>query len=238
MALRRHELEAAFISPIDYARESSEYVILPGIAVFAQQGNETIVLHFREGLRSIRTLAADPSFASEIILATILLREQFDISVQIIPAVGPLGSMLAKADAALLVGDAALLEPSVHGNKLDLIEIWNDMTDLPYVHGFWCCREHDLTVQEVQSIRQANDRSNSSLGEIAAEAATRVGSRMSSGAVKSYLSSFSYHLTDSARAGLNEFFRYAYYHGILPDVADLHFYGANQDAEQSDLSLN
>ena len=238
IALRGRQLEAAFISPIDYARESSEYVILPGIAVSAQQGNETVVLHFREGLRKVKTLAADPSFASEIILATILLQEQFDISTRIVPAVGSLESLLAKADAALLVGDAAFMEPSAHRNKLDLIETWNDMTDLPYVHGFWCCREQDLTVQEVQSIQQANDRGNASLDEIAAEASTRPGGRVSVEAVKNYLGSFSYHFTESARAGLNEFLRYAYFHGILPDVAVLHFYGIDEEADRSDISLN
>ncbi|MCZ6775533.1 MAG: hypothetical protein O7D34_03630 [Ignavibacteria bacterium] len=56
LELRKHELHAAFVSPIDYARESSDYRIVPGIAVSSRQA---IDLHFRESIRTINTLAVE-----------------------------------------------------------------------------------------------------------------------------------------------------------------------------------
>jgi chorismate dehydratase len=238
IALREHDLDAALLSPIDYARGSSEYTIIPGIAISSREANETVVLHFRQGIHNITTLAVDPSSTSEIVLATILLGEQFDLAPKIVPVIGSLDVMLQKADAALLVGDAAFMESGRRKNKLDLIEEWDDITSLPFVHALWCCREDGLSLQEIQRIQEAKERGMHSLAEIGAEASVRSHGLQSADAVQQYLESFSYTLTEEVRGGLNEFIRYAYYRGILPDVADLHFYGADRDSDSPTLSLN
>ena len=230
--LREQTLDAAFLSPIDYARESSEYSILPGIAVSTKQATGTIVLHFREGIRNISTLAVDPSSTSEIVLATILLGEEFDIRPKIIPTSGSLDVMLQKAEAALLVGNAALMDPAVRENKLDLVELWNDMTDLPYVHGIWCCRERDLSADHVSRIASSRDQGLAAFTDIGDELSATSGGQVSSKSIIQYLQSFSYDFPESVQDGMNEFLRYAYYLGVLPDVPELHFYGADRDEEQ------
>src|SRR5207247_287926 len=77
--LRVHDLEAAFLSPIDYAREGSEYCIVPNVAVSSRTPSDTIVLHFKEGLHTINTLAVHPTSTSEVVLGSILLSERFDV---------------------------------------------------------------------------------------------------------------------------------------------------------------
>src|SRR5512135_739570 len=47
LRLERRTLAGALLSPIDYARNASEYLIIPGCAVSSPSGNESIVLHFR-----------------------------------------------------------------------------------------------------------------------------------------------------------------------------------------------
>ncbi len=236
--LREQMLDAAFLSPIDYAREGSVYSILPGIAVSTKQATETVALHFRDGIRGISTLAVDPSSTSEIILATILLGEEFDVRPKIIPSSGSLDAMLQKAEAALLVGNAALMEPAAHRNKLDLIEMWNDMTDLPYVHGIWCCRERYLTADHVARIRTSKDQGLAALPEIGDELSAASGGRPSSKSITQYLQSFSYDFPESVQDGMNEFLRYAYYHGVLPDVPELHFYGTDLDEKQPEFPFS
>lgn len=238
--LRDRELDAAFISPIDYARESSEYRIIPGIAVSSRQGNDTVVLHFREGLRSIKTLAVDPSSTSEIILAKILLAERFDSEPSLVPVNGTLETMLSKADAALLVGDAALDAASSHHSKLDLIEEWNDMLEVPYVHGFWCGREDALSLQEIERIQRARDDGVRALERLSSDSVSRFSSQVTKKIVSVYLHEFVYEFNDEVREGLSEFLRYAYYHRVLPDVADINFYGADSETPDDDaeISLN
>jgi predicted solute-binding protein len=185
-------------------------------------------------------MAVDPSSTSEIILAKILLEEEFDTAPTIIPVSGSLTVMLQRADSALLVGNAALLEAGRHQNSIDLIEGWKDLTELPYVHGFWCARERDLARSDVQSIQEAMQKGRTMFDEIARTAHLHPGPGTSTASVSSYLESFSYELTDEAEAGLREFIRYAYYHGVLPDIVDINF--TSFDSESSDpdapISLN
>ena len=204
--LERGGLNGALLSPIDYARNASEYLIVPGSAVSSQSGNESIVVHFRQGVKAVRTLAVQPASASDIILAKILLAERFDIEPRIMPVAGSLDSMLARADAALLAGDAALGSVVERPEALDLVEEWIAATDLPYVHGFWCAREKTLTEPEWTLLGGLGDR-------------------VEEGAL------FSYDFPDTVHEGIREFLRYAYYHGILPDVPDLRFFGSEDAGE-------
>ena len=224
IALRERSIDLAFLTPIDYARGSSLYYIVPRVAVASPAGDASVTLHFREGLRNIRTLAVDPSSVSEIVLVQILLVEQFNVRPQILPFQGTLDGALAKADAALLVGDDSLRALHVHGNVLDVIEDWIDLTGLPYIHGFWCGREHALTEEELSSLQRHCVDGVALLDEIA-EAASEEHKLGPINAIEArdYLGGFSFELSDTVEEGLKEFLRYAFYHGILPDVADLHY---------------
>lgn len=237
--LRARGLDAAFITPIDYARESSDYLIVPGIGVASQQGSGTVCIFFKDNLHTISTVAIDPASVSEIVLSRIILAEEFDLNPSFIPAQGSLTDLLHKADAAVLSGDACLQAADTHPNQLDLVEAWNDLTGLPYVHGVWCGRERALTQQDVEHLQGIVQRSLSSPNDFARGLHAR--SQVLSFPLsfyRSYLGSFSYTLTEEDLEGLGEFIRYAYYHGVLPDVAEINFYRFDENLPASDLSAN
>lgn len=231
LRLREHHLDAALLSPIDFARDSSSYRVVPGVAASSQSANSAVTLHFREGLHDIATLAADPALTSEIILAKIVLAEEYDVAAKIVPFQGPLDVMLGKADAALLAGDSSLQQAGVHRNVLDLVEAWMEMTDLPFVHCFWCAREEDLNEREVEALQQARDAGIAMTDELISEAASHPLASIPAASLKAYMETFSYDLTQDAEDGLKEFLRYAYYHGVLPDVPDVRWFGADGDED-------
>jgi chorismate dehydratase len=237
--MREHDLDGALLTPVDYARESSEYRIIPDIAVSSRSPNSTIVLDFNKGMRTIRTLAVHPTSTSEVVLASIILSEQFDVRPKILPMVGTFDEMLRSADAALLVGDDALVQGSRHPNRLDLVEEWMDMTDLPYVHGFWCVRGEGFTRNDVAQLQQARQQGNESLARFAQSEATRF-PRNTVHELEEYLKSLSFTLSEQEQQGLNEFLRYAYYLGTLPDVPDLNFFAPDDEDNKlfSNSSMN
>ncbi|MBM2847012.1 MAG: mqnA, partial [Bacteroidetes bacterium] len=222
--LRQHELDAAFLSPIEYAREGSEYRIVPRVALSSSEGVVAAVLCFREKMKAITTMAADPAATSEIVLAKILLGEQFDVQPKIVPAVGSLSEMLAVADAALLVGNAALGKHTTVPYTIDLVEEWFEMTDLPYVHGFWCGREGALSKDEIRAIQHARTEGGLSLHDVSKGIPPAAASALMPYEIEEYLEHFSYDLPDDVQYALTEFLRYAYFHGVLPDVPDIEFY--------------
>ena len=221
--LRNRDLEGAFLTPVDYARDSSDYCIVPGVAVSSRTPNDTIVLHFKAGLHTINTLAVRPTSTSEIVLASILLSERFDVRPTIVPVFGSFDQMLDAADAALLVGDDALAQRGRHRHKLDLVEEWEELTGLPYVHGFWCSRSSDLSPDDVTGLQRARELGAQSLDDISrSEAPKHPGD--SAEDLLQYLESLSFTFSDEEQEALTEFLRYAYYHGALPDVAELNLY--------------
>jgi chorismate dehydratase len=234
LKLRSRLLHAALLSPIDYARSGSEYHLVPDLAISSVQGTGTIALHFREGIHAVRTVAADPSSAGEIVLASIVLAEAFDVEASIVPMEGGLDAMLAHADAALLVGNSALRAAPYAQNAVDLVEEWHEMTGLPYVHALWCGREHDLLPVEREALRRVRDRGVQGMEEIAAGAFTTPGfPPRTAQDLRGYLDAFSYDLTDEVAEGFREFLQYAYYHGVIPDVPEMNFYPA-----EGEISLN
>lgn len=234
--LHLQELSAALISPLDYAKESSDYLIVPGIAVASFHGNGSILVRFREGVQSISTIAVDPAFASEIVMTKIVLAEEFAIEPAILPMNASLDVMLQKADAALITGDDAFRLRHESENIIDIVEEWNEMTDLPFVHAIWCSREGDLTSADMQTLQRMQEKSISGIDEIA-----RTYPPEQREAVSEYLRSFSFSLDDEVRDALAETMRYLYYHGILPDVAELNFHRSDdtpQGEDTPDISQN
>lgn len=209
--LRQRHLDGAFLSPIDYARDYSFYRIIPGVCAASRGESLTVGLFFNEHLREVRRLAVDASSGSEVVLAHLVLREKYDITPQIVPVDAPLEVSLKKADAALLVGDACLAMRE-RMNRIDLVDEWTDLTGLPFVHGLWVAREEALSDEEIGAIIQSGSTAAAAIaGELDEER-------------RKYLGSFLYEQDEEIIEGLSEFYRLAYYHGILPDIPDIGFY--------------
>lgn len=224
LQLRERKLDAAFLTPLDYARESSAYEIVPAVGVASDQGTGSVSLIFRdEHLHTVSTVAVDPSSSAEIVLAKIVLAEEYNLEPTFTPAAGPVEQLLQTADAVVLSGDASLREVDRHPNRIDLVEAWVDMTSLPYVHGIWCARRGLLSSEQVEYLQQSAGKGIASLDALAADVSGKRFPSLSQTLLADYLHAFSYTLSDRDLDGFQEFLRFAYYHGVLPDVGDLHF---------------
>ena len=212
VGLRERSLRGALLTPIDYARESSAYLVVPGAVVASHGPNGPVTLQFRHGLRSVSTIAVDPSSANEIILARVVLAEEFGSFPSVVPVQGSAAAMLEKADAALVVGGG---HEAVPGGQLDLIEAWAEMTGLPFCYGLWCRSRGAMTQQDMEALRSAHQEAQARAGESATP--------------------FQYLPTDETDEGLKTFLHYAYYHGVLPDVPDLNSRDA-ADEDDDDVS--
>jgi chorismate dehydratase len=203
-------LVAGFISPIDFARNASEYRLVANAGVVSREGNGALVIRFRPDAETVKTLAVPSISASDIILARLLLSERFGLTPALVPVDGNVEAMLAKADAALVATLSA--NPEYDGEEgLDLVEEWVDATGLPYVHGLIVAREGNLHSDEITALSAAGAPALPESPEIPDAETT--------------FYPYSYGLPDDALEGLKEFLQYAYFHGILPDVPDIKFLG-------------
>jgi chorismate dehydratase len=224
--LRQRSLHAGFLTPSDFARDSSDYQVVPNAAVVSDSPSGPVSLHFRGGLHTISTLAADPSSSAEIVLARIILAEEFDSFPVLVPVRGSLDEMLALADAALLVGDISRMEHHLRNDTVDLVEAWHELTELPYVYGFWCGREHSLSEIDVLNIQGVHRRVHESSHQRASD--TEAGPK----------ERFAYLFQGVAEDAVREFFHYAFYHGILQDVPMLTYFSSRSSTDDAAEELD
>ena len=222
--LRMRELAAALLAPTDYGRDSSAYQIIPGAAVSAAGPYGLVRLCFRphSRTRTITHLAADPSSSAEIILARILLAEEYDSAPVIVPHTGPLSAMLETAEAALVVGKAPQAPQEIPGDSLDLVEAWQELTELPYVYGIWCAYERVLPRADGRRIQTAHRQVQADMERLREESGV------------AFRPLFQYSGQALLEESMRELFHYAYYHGILPDVPELEYFSVDSAEESPD----
>ncbi|NWG00102.1 MAG: menaquinone biosynthesis protein [Thermoanaerobaculaceae bacterium] len=89
----------------------------------------------------IRRLAAHTASITSVALARLLLAERWHTWPTVVSARPPLASMLAQADAAVLIGDPALSTVGNSGcEEIDLGLAWQEWTGLPFVFAVWGVR--------------------------------------------------------------------------------------------------
>ncbi len=235
LALREKKLDAAFLSPLEYARDSSLFEVIPGAGASSSVSTGTVSLIFRsEHLHSVSTIAIDPSFPSEIVLARIILAEEFELTPTFVPATGSVDDMLARAEAVLLAGDASLRAVDVHPNRIDLVEAWTEMTGLPYVHGLWVVPSGTATPELAQVLQDAARKAYDTVDTITGSAPPSLFPGRNQAALTDYLNAFAYDLSEECLDSVQEFMRFAYYHGVLPDVGELNLYSPDTPDRPND----
>lgn len=117
--------------------------IVPGVCIGSEGPVASVALFTRRDMTHVRTVALDASSRTSAALVRILCRRWFAIDPVFVTQPPDVSAMLAKADAALLIGDPALfLDHRALGlQKLDLGQLWTDMTGLPFVWAFWSGRD-------------------------------------------------------------------------------------------------
>jgi len=115
---------------------------LPGVCIASRGPVRSILLASKLPPGRIRTLAADAGSRTSTMLARLVLAERFGAEPELIPMAPELPAMLARADAALLIGDAALrFDPAgFPGEVLDLGAEWTEWTGKPMVFALWAAR--------------------------------------------------------------------------------------------------
>lgn len=227
-ALRTDRADIGIIPSITY-QTIPDLEILPGVAIAAKNPVRSILLVSKVPLESIRSVALDTSSRTSVALLRIIFekwyggpRESFAME----PAMGP---MLARADAGLLIGDAALTVKPEGLHTYDLAEIWQQRTGKPFVFAFWAVRAAVARSGLAEVFQRSRDHGlqPASLDVIAREWGPKL--RLSHDDVIRYLThNINYDLDDANLAGLRLFYQYAAEIGAIETVKDLRFSGSDQ----------
>ena len=126
--------------------------------------------------------------------------------------------MLQACDAALLIGDPALLVERTKYHVWDLAEEWKHFTGKAFVFAFWAARKAALDAYSEREelagqFQQSRDHGLTHIDDLAREWSPRAG--IAEEQVKSYLTkNINYYLDAENLSGLNLFFELAHEYGM------------------------
>jgi chorismate dehydratase len=188
-ALLAGEIDLSNVSSVAYGQHADEWLLLPGLSVAAQERVESVLLFsWHADWRALdgASIALSSDSATSVALVKLLAEERFGARPRYVTAAPDLDAMLAHHDAALLIGDIALVEGQKRREVagcgrpyvFDLAAEWRAWTGLPFVFAVWAARADRAgeiaSSSVILALRESKRRGLSDLERIAAEAAERL----------------------------------------------------------------
>jgi chorismate dehydratase len=202
--------------------------ILPGCTIASKGRVRSLLLVHRasQPLAAVRSVAADTASRTTVTYARIMFHKWGNPEVPFLPLAADLDLMLERADAAIVIGDPALLALEERNNRfertgeelvyLDLAHEWRALTGLPFVSAVWCAAHGSLLDESIgEDFIRSRDHGLENIDALAAEWSKRF--PISEQTVRNYLTTnIHYVLDEDCVEGMRGFFRMAAECGVLP----------------------
>ena len=224
---------------IPIASLTPSLAIVPGctIASLDRVRSIQLIVKHPHTLNSVRIIAADTASRSSRAYAEILFRHFLGTDPAFLPAPADPIAMLRQADAALLIGDPALLalERREHIEHtigpclwFDLAHEWHTRTGLPWVAAVWAVRRESLgsnhitASQMIEDLTLSREHGLAHIDDLVREWTPRIA--VAPTTIREYLThNIHYTLTPDCIRTIELFRRYAAESHTLPPLPNLNF---------------
>jgi chorismate dehydratase len=202
--------------------------ILPACTIASKGTVRSLLLVRRanQPLSDLRSVAADIASRTTIAYAHILFHKWGNPDVPFVPMAADLDAMLDRADAAILIGDPALMALEERANRFertgeeliyhDLAHEWKALTGLPFVSAVWAaapCSPLDESVGE--DFLRSRDHGLQNIDALVKQWSRQL--PLSEKMIRTYLTTnIHYVLDEECIEGMRGFFRIAAVTGVLP----------------------
>lgn len=204
--------------------------ILPGCTIASKDRVRSLLLvrRSRMPLEQIRTVAADTASRTTIAYSRVLFQKWGNAGAEFVPMAADLDSMLAHADAAIVIGDPALMALEERANRFerndeelvyhDLAHEWRQMTGLAFVSAVWAVSgswQGDID-RVAEDFIASRDRGLANIEPLAQEWSRKL--PLPESTIRSYLrENIHYVLDNECLEGMQGFFRMTAEAGVLPE---------------------
>jgi len=214
--------------------------ILPGCVIASKGRVRSLLLVRRAGqpLAALRSVAADMASRTTLAHSRILFHHWNNPQVPFLPMAADLDAMLERADAAIVIGDPALMALEERANRFertgeelvyhDLAQEWHSLTGLPFVSAVWgiACSSPSggaaigsaLDESVTQDFIQSRIHGLQNIDALVAEWSTRI--PIPEETIRAYLTTnIHYVLDEECLEAMKVFFRMAAECGVLPEYS-------------------
>ena len=215
-------VEIALTPVIEYQRIEDD-LIVPQVCVGAREQVKSVILVTKgEDLREAKSVALDVSSKTSVALTSIIFKDFFEHEPKFVSQAPDVEKMLAKNDAALLIGDPALRVDRKKYRVWDVAEIWREFTGKGFVFAFWLARKTSAAEARSIDFVGARDEGLGKIEEIIDFYLSQV--TLGRNDFRRYLTeNISYTLNDELLEGLQLYYRLAHKHNLIPKIKPIQF---------------
>ena len=237
-----------------------DVVALPGMAIASKQEVRSLLVVSKVPIEMAQSFALDTNSRSSVGLARILSRRHWNIDPEFIDMPPDPDKMLARADAALVIGDPALRlrlkvdalqakvpqtgdcdccggedEQPIQGIETlfvyDIAQQWREMTGLPSVLAIWVARRGTITPEIAADFQASREYGLARIGDIAEGAALKL--ELPPRELERYLTeNINFSLDEENLAGLRRYYEECARAGLIPRARELEFVAAPHGRRQ------
>jgi len=216
--------------PIAALASAPQLRVLPGCTIASKTRVRSLILVHRAGQApgEIRSVAADTASRTTIAYTRILFHKWGNPGAVFVPLAADLDRMLDEADAAVVIGDPALLALEDRANRAartgeelayhDIAHEWISLSGLPYISAVWaaspaCQLDEGIANDFIQSRIHGCEN----VEALVAEWSQRLPIPVQT--IRAYLTTnIHYVLDEECIEGMKGFFRMAAETGVLPEA--------------------
>lgn len=219
--LAADKAEVGLISSIEYQR-ISDLLVAPDICIASKKVVRSVLILTRKDLKDVKTVALDRFSRSSVALVHILFERRFQAKPHFVSMTPDAMEMLDHADAALIIGDAALNLPEGDYQVIDLATEWFSETGLPFVFAFWAIRKDSQSRHIAEMLLKAKQYGTHQIPHRVSEIQARW--PLSEADILSYFSTnIHYDLGKAEEESLARFYQYAFEAKLIGEVKPLRF---------------
>jgi chorismate dehydratase len=218
--LAQDEADVALVPVIEYQR-IPDVSLIPNVCVGSKEEVRSVILISRNReLNDVRSVALDESSRTSVTLVKIIFAEFLKSEPAWSTRSSNLDQMLDEADAALMIGDPAMVLPREGLRVWDLARLWRHYTGFGFVFAMWAVRKEAMARARRISFADARDEGLSHKEQIVEQYHQTLGIQRES--LREYLDeNISFTVDDQLRSGLNLYFKLAHKHALLTEVKPL-----------------
>ncbi len=172
--LETGEIDVA-LAPVVASFEIPSLTIVEAGAIATNGAVGSVLLFSKVPPREARTVALDTSSRTSVALTKVLYRFRWNASPRFVPRAPDPDLTALEADAALLIGDPALVARWAGPPPVDLGHEWCEWTGLPFVFAAWLARSPEIAAAATAPLRRAAERGQSRIGDLASAGAAALG---------------------------------------------------------------
>ncbi|MBI3651111.1 MAG: menaquinone biosynthesis protein [Acidobacteria bacterium] len=219
--LKDQRADAAMIPAIEYQRIPN-LVAIPEVCVASKSKVRSVVLASRLPIEAVRSVALDTTSRTSAALIQIIFRKFYGLNPLYSQAPPRIEQMLETADAALIIGDPAMLIERSALQVYDLAEEWRKHTGRPFVFAFWAVRKEAKHWPGAVDFLAAKREGLAHTEELATRYAENLG--LPSAELITYLTeNINFDLDEESLRGLHLFYQLAYECGLIEEAKELLF---------------